>query len=105
MSNRPDDDGSMFFLGMRFAPTESMKQSDLNRIVIELFSRYFLLNGEKIPIKHTDNPMLSLVQFLLDIDFMLTEEAFSDIPDDLKKLFIVKHRDGTEYRYGQKPRW
>jgi len=104
-SYRPEDDGGMFFVGMKFAPTEKLKQSELNRIVVELFRRFFVQDGEPLKAKHKDNPMLSLVQLLVDIDFMLDETAFAEIPDDLKKLFIVKQRDGKEYRYGQKPRW
>jgi hypothetical protein len=105
MSDRPENEGDMFFIGMKFAPTENMKQSELNRIVVHILRRFFTRDGKPMPVKHEDNSMLSLVQFLVDVDFMLNEEAFGDMPDDLKKLFIVKHRDGTEYRYGQKPRW
>jgi len=105
MSYRPKNDDGMFFVGMRFAPTEELKQSALNRIVVELFRRFFSKDGDPLQAKHPDNPMLSVVQMLVDIDFMLDEKAFAEIPDDLKKFFIVKHRDGTEYRYGQKPRW
>jgi len=104
--DRPDDDGAMFFVGMKFSPTENIKQSDLNRLVVELFRRFFISpDGNMMPIKHQDEPMLSLVQFLVDLDMMLDENAFADIPEDLRKFFIVKHRDGTEYRYGQRPRW
>jgi len=105
MSDRPEDEGDMFFVGMKFSPTEKLKQSDLNRITVELFRRFFVKDGDILPARHKDNPMLSLVQLLIDIEFMLDEKAFADIPDDLKKLFLVKHRDGTEYRYGERPRW
>jgi hypothetical protein len=105
MTDRPNDEGAMFFVGMKFAPTQDLKQSDLNKLVVNLFSRYFIKNGEVITTKHPDNSMLSLVQFLVDLDFTLNEEAFSEVPEELRKLFMVKHRDGTEHRYGQKPRW
>ena len=104
MTDRPKDDGSMFFVGMKFAPNENLKQSDLNRIVIHLFRRIFMRDGAPMEIREHESSMLSVVQFLVDLDIRLTEEAFSEIPEDLRKYFKVMHRDGVEYRYGQKPR-
>lgn len=105
MTDRPQTDGAMFFVGMKFAPNESLKQSDLNRIVVELLSRVFVTrDGDALPIKHMDNPMLSLIQFLLDLDMRIDETTFEKFPPDLRKFFKVINRDGTEYRYGQRPR-
>lgn len=103
---RPDDDGAMFFVGMKFAPNAELSQKALNRIVIQLFRRIFITpEGEPFTVKEHENTMLQLVQFLVDLDMRLDEEAFAEMPDDLKKYFNVIHRDGTEYRYGSKPRW
>jgi hypothetical protein len=96
----------MFFVGMKFAPSEALKQSDLNRIVVELLRRVFVTrDGQMLEVKHPDHPMLSLVQLLVDLDIRLDEKTFAGIPDDIKKHFKVIHRDGTEYRYGNRPRW
>lgn len=108
MSNeRPPDEGAMFFSGMKFAPDETMKQADLNKIVVQLFRRFFITaEGEPFPLKHEDKPMLCLVQFLVDLDMRFDEETFETLPDDIKKFFKVINRNGTEYRYGaRKPRF
>lgn len=101
----PTGEGGMFFKGMRFMPTEDMTQQDLNRLLVHLLRRLFLDQEGNMPtIKHEDkNPMLSVVQFLMDMDIILNDEAFEDIPDDLRRFFIVKYRDGKEHRYGSKP--
>jgi hypothetical protein len=104
MVDRPKDEGAMFFVGMKFAPVPELKQSELNRIVIHLFRRIFMKDGAPLEVTEHESAMLSLVQFLVDLDIRLTEEAFAEIPDDLKRYFKVIHRDGVEYRYGQKPR-
>lgn len=106
MVERPKNEGDMFFVGLQFAPTENLTQKDLNRLVVSLFRRFFVSpDGEPLEVKDHENTMLQLVQFLVDLDMMLDEEAFVDIPTDLRKFFNVIHRDGTKYRYGTKPRW
>ena len=95
------DEGGMFFSGVKFLPDENMTQADLNKITVELFRRFFVTaDGEPMPVKHADKPMLSLVQFLVDLDMRLTHEVFDDFPPEIKKFFKVINRDGTEYRYG-----
>lgn len=102
--NRPIDEKTMFFVGMKFDPDESLKSSDLMRITVELLRRVFVTrDGNLLEAKHSDQPMLSLVQFLVDLDLRLDEKTFAEIPDDLKKYFRVIHRDGTTYRYGRLP--
>ena len=101
---RPDDDGAMFFRGMKFAPDASLSQNDLNKIVVNMLSVMFIgPDGEPMPVKHTKNPMLSLVQFIVDLDIRLDEETFEKMPDDIKKYFLVINRDGQDYRYGTRP--
>jgi hypothetical protein len=104
MVDAPEQENGMFFVGMKFAPTENLKQSELNRLVIHLFRRIFMRDGAPLEVKEHESSMLSLVQFLVDLDIRLTEEAFAEIPTDLRRYFSVIHRDGVEYRYGQKPR-
>jgi hypothetical protein len=104
MIDKPADEKGMFFVGMKFSPDASLKQSELNRIVIHLFRRLFLRDGEIMDVKEHENTMLSLVQFLVDLDIRLDEAAFADMPVELRRFFKVIHRDGVEYRYGQKPR-
>lgn len=102
---RPDDDKGMFFVGMEFAPTEQLKQSDLNRLVVHIFRRFFRNeDGEPMEIKEFESSMLTLVQFLVDLGIKYNEKAFSELPDDLKRHFMVVHRDGAKYRYGSRPR-
>lgn len=97
---------AMFTVGMKFQPTETMTQDELNVVIVELLRRIFVTDGkEMIPLPDESNSMRTLAQFILDLDMMLDEEAFVTFPDAIKKLFVVKHRDGTEYRYGRKPRW
>lgn len=105
-NDRPEDDGNMFFVGMKFKPTETLSQKDLNQLVVHLLRRVFVTpDGDPLPVKDHDNAMLMLVQFLVDLDIMLTEEAFDDIPDALKRYFVVHHRDGSSHRYGHRPMW
>lgn len=106
MNERPQDDGGMFFVGMKFHPDENLKQSDLNRIVVHLLRHIFRTwEGEPFPVKNHESSMLMLVQFLVDLDITLDDKTFADIPEDLRKYFQVIHRDGTKYRYGRKPRF
>jgi len=102
---RPSDEGTMFFVGMKFNPDARLTQSDLNLIVVHLFRKLFTtFEGEPFPVKDHENAMLTLVQFLVDLDMRLDEETFATIPIDLRKHFKVVHRDGVEYQYGQRPR-
>lgn len=106
MVDKPQDEGSMFWQGMEFAPTNDLKQSELNRIVVHLFRRFFhTREGEPLPVKEHEKSMLTLVQFLMDIGFRLDEEAFEDMPNELRRHFVVKVRDGKDYRYGTRPRF
>jgi len=103
----PQTKDGMFYTGMQFLPTSSLTQDQLNRIAVHLLRRFFHnADGNMPEIKFEDiNSMLSLTQFIIDLDVFLSEEAFKDIPDDLKSLFMVKKRDGKDYRYGHKPKW
>jgi len=103
--DRPDDDGGMFFVGMRFQPDASLKQSALNTITVELLRRLFTTaDGSPLLAKHEDAPMLSLVQLLVDLDMRIDDKTFADFPESIKRHFMVQHRDGLVYRYGSQPR-
>lgn len=105
-TDRPKDDGAMFFVGMSFLPDASLSQKDLNKIILHLFRQIFTTpEGEPMPVSENDNTMLNLVQFLVDLDIRLDEKAFAKLPEDIRKYFLITHRDGMKYRYGQKPRW
>ncbi len=96
----------MFTKGMKFLPTEHMTQDQLNTVVVEILRRVFVTDrNEMLPVPNESNSMRTLVQFLLDLDMMFDEEAFATFPEHIKSLFMVKHRDGKEYRFGRKPRW
>lgn len=103
----PQTKDGMFFKGMKFSPTENITQGDLNRITVHLLRRFFLNNNnEMIDVKHEDiDSMLTLVQFLVDLDISMDDESFQYIPKELRYMFLVKQRDGKEYRYGNRPRW
>ena len=102
---RPNDEGTMFFVGMKFNPDSKLTQSDLNRIVVHLFSKLFTtFDGEPIKITEHESAMLTLVQFIVNLDMRLSEEIFAGIPTELRKHFKVIHRDGVEYQYGHRPR-
>lgn len=106
MVDKPQDEGAMFFQGMEFNPTNDLKQSELNRIVVHLFRRFFhTREGEPLPVKEHDKTMLTLIQFLMDVGFRLDEEAFADMPEELRRHFIVINRDNTKWRYGTRPRF
>lgn len=106
MVNKPENEGAMFWEGMEFSPTNELKQSDLNRIVVHLFRRFFTTpEGGALPIKEHEKSMLTVVQFLMDIGFRLDEEAFEDMPPELRRHFIIVTRDGKKHRYGTRPRF
>lgn len=105
MNDRPTEEGSMFFVGMKFHPTANLKQTELNRLVPHILRFIFMTaDGDPLPIKEHEKTMATLVQFLVDLDIRLDEKSFALIPEDLRKNFKVIHRDGTQYQYGSKPR-
>ncbi len=106
MIDRPPNEGAMFWQGMEFSPTEDLKQSELNRLVVHLFRRFFTTPaGDPLPVKEHPSTMLTLVQFLVDLGYRLDDTAFAEIPDDLKRYFMVVQRDGKKYRHGSRPRF
>lgn len=106
MVDRPADENGMFFVGMKFNPTQELRQSDLNRLVPYLLRLIFHREGGPLPVKEFGDgkSMLTLIQFLVDLEVRLTDEAFEHIPEDLRKFFLVEHRDGTKHQYGRRPR-
>lgn len=106
MVERPANENGMFFVGMKFNPTNDMKQSDLNRLVPYLLRLIFQRDGSPLPVKEfgEGKSMLTLIQFLVDLEVRLTDKAFEEIPPDLRKFFLVEHRDGLKHQYGRKPR-
>ncbi len=106
MSERPEeDDGAMFFVGMKFTPDATLTQNDLNRLVPAILRLVFrTAEGEPLPVKNHEQTILTLVQFMVDLDIRIDDKAFAEIPEDLRKYFMVLHRDGVKYRYGKKPR-
>ena len=106
MVDKPTNEGAMFWEGLEFSPTNELKQSELNRIVVHLFRRFFTTTeGDALPIKEHEKSMLTVVQFLIDIGFRLDEEAFADMPPELRRHFIIISRDGKKNRYGSRSRY
>lgn len=91
----------MFWQGMEFSPTNDLKQSELNRIVVHLFRRFFTTEtGEPLAVKEHEKSMITLIQFLMNINFRLDGDAFAELPEELKKHFVVINRNGRKQRYG-----
>ena len=97
--NAPEDQGTMFFAGIKFSPDETMTQDQLFNITTFLMSQIFMTaDGNHMPIKHEGDPMVSLVQMLVDLDVRMNTDVFDLIPNNLRRFFKVVTRDGKEHR-------
>lgn len=92
----------MFVQEMFFSPTENMTQKDLNVFVTHLLHHlYRNKQGDRLPVLETDNSMLMLVQMLVDMGISFKPDGFEELPEEIKKFFVVQERNGVKYRYSK----
>lgn len=96
--------GKIFIADYTFVPEKTITNEQMMEAVIEMLRRLFQKDGKNLDAPVGATPKDRLARLLTDIKIALSEEEFQKLPPEIKRQFVVRERDGTIYRYGNKPR-
>lgn len=96
--------GKIFIADYTFVPEPTITNEQMMDSVVELLQRLFQKEGKPLDPPKGATPKDRLARILTDIKIALSEEEFQKLPATIKRQFVVRERDGTIYRYGNKPR-
>lgn len=98
MSDESKNEPSMFFVEYRFAPTETLRQSEANELLAFILSKMVApdMETEKpYELKELDTSLQTLVKVMMDLGIVVKDtEEFKSLSNGLKRQFMVYHRQG-----------